>query len=103
MVYVANQLKTAAKHRNGKGLEESGADTTDLRRHLEWLMKRGSYREYGALLLASCAGTWPRARQQACFGEKCDDNCECGAEGTDDHLIWNHCDARDDHDTFNQD
>ena len=53
--------KTAAAHHNGGGLESSGADTTDLRRHLQWMLRRGNYQDYGALLIASCAGTWTRS------------------------------------------
>eukprot|EP00959_Pyramimonas_sp_CCMP1952_P047192 984966-Pyramimonas_sp.AAC.1 len=61
--------RKAAEHHNGGGLERSGADITDLRRHLEWLLRRGNYQEYGALLIAARAGTWTRARKKACFGE----------------------------------
>ena len=97
---VAKQAKKkiwreASQHHNGAGLEE-GADTSDLRRHLQSLRRNGKHQQFGVLLATACAGSWSPARRNEVYPETTA-LCACGEIADDFHIIWGCCPCRPDH------
>ena len=86
--------ETAAKHRNGKGLE-GGADMTDVKKQLQRLQRRGKHQECGAMLVSVCAGTWTGERKSEVYGGE--GRCSCGMPDADFHRMWEECGNKDEH------
>ena len=80
--------RQAAKHHNGKGLEQ-GADLTIAKKHIRLLRKKGQHQTAGLLLTTLSGGIWSR-RRKAESNLVEDDTCPwCGETvQTDLHLIW---------------